>query len=116
MLKVEDINLTDWDFWRRPHDYRHEAFKALRWEPGLVRFEEPDVVIVPQGPGYYALTRHADVVEASRRPQDFCSGKGTINIPDMPGDLHEYFGSMIVMDDPRHAKIRRIVSRAFSPG
>ncbi|GAA3926877.1 cytochrome P450 [Actinomadura viridis] len=115
MLKVEDINLTDWDFWRRPHDYRHEAFKALRWEPGLVRFEEPDVVIVPQGPGYYALTRHADVVEASRRPQDFCSGKGTINIPDMPGDLHEYFGSMIVMDDPRHAKIRRIVSRAFSP-
>src|SRR5690606_18243836 len=26
-----------------------------------------------------------------------------------------YFGSMISMDDPRHAKIRRIVSRAFSP-
>jgi cytochrome P450 len=115
MLKVEDINLTDWEFWRRPLDQRHEAFKALRWEPGLVRFEEPDIVIVPRGPGYYALTRHADVVEASRRPQDFCSGRGAINIPDMPGDMHEYFGSMISMDDPRHAKIRRIVSRAFSP-
>ncbi|TDC82411.1 cytochrome P450 [Actinomadura sp. 7K507] len=70
---------------------------------------------MPQGPGYYALTRHADVVEASRRPQDFCSGKGAISIPDMPGDMHEFFGSMISMDDPRHAKIRRIVSRAFSP-
>ena len=115
MLKVEDINLTDWDFWRRPHDYRHEAFKALRWHPDLIRYEEPEVVIVEQGPGYYALTRHADVIEASRRPQDFCSGRGTISIPDMPGDLHEYFGSMINMDDPRHAKIRRIVSRAFSP-
>ncbi|MBE1537973.1 cytochrome P450 [Actinomadura algeriensis] len=115
MLKVEDINLTDWGFWRRPHDYRHEAFKALRWHSDLIRFEEPEVVIVEQGPGYYALTRHADVVEASRRPQDFCSGRGTISIPDMPGDLHEYFGSMINMDDPRHAKIRRIVSRAFSP-
>ncbi|GAB3966266.1 cytochrome P450 [Actinoallomurus acanthiterrae] len=33
----------------------------------------------------------------------------------MPADLGEYFGSMINMDDPRHAKIRRIVSRAFSP-
>ncbi|MEV4676330.1 cytochrome P450 [Actinomadura sp. NPDC049382] len=115
MLKVEDINLTDWEFWRRPHEDRHEAFKALRWHPELVRFEEPDIIIAPRGPGYYALTRHADIVEASRRPQDFCSGKGAISIPDMPGDMHEYFGSMISMDDPRHAKIRRIVSRAFSP-
>ncbi len=115
MLKVEDINLTDWEFWRRPHEDRHEAFKTLRWHPELVRFEEPDIIIAPRGPGYYALTRHADIVEASRRPQDFCSGKGAISIPDMPGDMHEYFGSMISMDDPRHAKIRRIVSRAFSP-
>ncbi|WP_207943407.1 cytochrome P450 [Actinomadura sp. KC345] len=115
MLNVEDINLTDWEFWRQPHEYRHEAFKALRWHSELVRFEEPDIVIMPQGPGYYALTRHADVIEASRRPQDFCSGKGAISIPDMPGDMHEFFGSMISMDDPRHAKIRRIVSRAFSP-
>ncbi|MFA1545841.1 cytochrome P450 [Actinomadura chokoriensis] len=115
MLKVEDINLTDWEFWRRPHEYRQEAFKALRRHPELVHFEEPDIVIMPQGPGYFALTRHADVVEASRRPQDFCSGRGAISIPDMPGDMHEFFGSMINMDDPRHAKIRRIVSRAFSP-
>ncbi|MFI0485133.1 cytochrome P450 [Actinomadura sp. 9N215] len=115
MLRVNEIDLTDWEFWRRPHEYRHEAFKTLRWHPELVRFEEPDIVIVPQGPGYYALTRHAEVVEASRRPQDFCSGKGSTSIWDMPGDLHEYFGSMISMDDPRHAKIRRIVSRAFSP-
>jgi cytochrome P450 len=115
VLKVEDINLTDWEFWRRPHEYRHEAFTALRRHSELVHFEEPDIIIAPQGPGYYALTRHADVIEASRRPQDFCSGKGAISIPDMPGDMHEYFGSMISMDDPRHAKIRRIVSRAFSP-
>ncbi|MFG2244342.1 cytochrome P450 [Spirillospora sp. NPDC048823] len=115
MLKVEDINLTDWEFWRQPHEYRHEAFKALRRHPELVHYEEPDIVIMPQGPGYYALTRHADIIEASRRPQDFCSGRGAISIPDLPGDMHEFFGSMINMDDPRHAKIRRIVSRAFSP-
>ena len=87
----------------------------MREVPQLMRYDEPDIVIAPQGPGYYALTRHADVVEASRRPQDFCSGQGAISIPDVPGDLNEFFGSMISMDDPRHAKIRRIVSRAFSP-
>ncbi|MFC6930194.1 hypothetical protein ACFQHO_07485 [Actinomadura yumaensis] len=114
-LNVEDINLTDWDFWRRPHDERHAAFRALRNEPGLPRFEEPDIVVVPRGPGYRAVTRHADLVEVSRRPQDFCSGKSAISIPDLPDELHEFFGSMINMDDPRHAKIRRIVSRAFSP-
>jgi len=115
MVEVAEINLTDWSFWQRPFSERNEAFKRLREHPTLVTFEEPVVEVVPQGPGYKAVVKHADVVEASRRPQDFCSGKGSISIPDMPGDVHEYFGSMIVMDDPRHAKIRRIVSRAFSP-
>ncbi|MCW2898735.1 MAG: cytochrome [Streptosporangiaceae bacterium] len=115
MLNVDDINLTDWGFWGRPLNERHEAFKALRERPDLAFFEEPDIAVVPQGPGYYALVDHADVVEASRRPADFCSGQGAINIPNMPVDMNEYFGSMISMDDPRHAHIRRIVSRAFSP-
>ncbi|HEV7933627.1 MAG TPA: cytochrome P450 [Actinomadura sp.] len=115
VLNVDDINLTDWGFWERPLTERHEAFKALRERPDLAFFEEPDIAVVPQGPGYYALVNHADVVEASRRPADFCSGQGAINIPNMPVDMNEYFGSMISMDDPRHAHIRRIVSRAFSP-
>lgn len=114
-LGVEDINLTDPDFWGRSLEERAAAFKALRARPEPAFFEELDLVIMPKGPGYYALTRHADVVEASRRPLDFCSGQGAINIADMPEELNEYFGSLINMDDPRHAHIRRIVSRAFSP-
>jgi cytochrome P450 len=114
-LGVGDIDLTDWDFWARPPHERHAAFKSLRERPHLTFFQEPDLVMLPQGPGYYALVSHADVVEASRRPADFCSGQGAINIADMPTDMNEYFGSMINMDDPRHAHIRRIVSRAFSP-
>ncbi|GAA3243734.1 cytochrome P450 [Actinocorallia longicatena] len=115
MLKLDDINLTDWAFWSLPRDERQSAFRTLREHGSLVHFQEPDLVIMPRGDGYKALVTHADVVEASRRPADFCSGRGAISIPDMPGDIHEYFGSMISMDDPRHAKIRRIVSRAFSP-
>jgi cytochrome P450 len=110
-----EIDLTDWAFWARPLSERHEAFRTLRQLPRPAFFEEPDLSFVPKGPGYYALVTHADVIEASRRPLDFCSSGGATNIADMPADLNEYFGSMINMDDPRHAKIRRIVSRAFSP-
>jgi cytochrome P450 len=114
-LGPAEINLTDWDFWARPLGERHAAFKVLRQLPRPAFFKESEFSIVPPGPGYYALVKHADVIEASRRPADFCSGRGATNIEDMPADLNEYFGSMINMDDPRHAKIRRIVSRAFSP-
>src|SRR5213079_3428013 len=34
---------------------------------------------------------------------------------DLPAEFNEYFGSMINIDDPRHARLRRIVSRAFTP-
>ena len=54
------------------------------------------------------------MLEVSRTPERFCSGKGT-NIPDLPEQFNEFFGSMINMDDPRHGRLRRIVSRGFTP-
>ena len=65
--------------------------------------------------GYYALVRHADVAEASRNPELFSSAAGATSMVDLPVEFNEYFGSMINMDDPRHARLRRIVSRAFTP-
>jgi cytochrome P450 len=50
----------------------------------------------------------------SRNPQLFCSGKGT-NIGDMPQEMNEFFGSMISMDDPKHFRLRSIVSKGFTP-
>ena len=64
---------------------------------------------------FYAVTRYDEVVEISRRPQDFCSGKGAVSIPDMPEEALEFFGSFINMDDPRHARQRGIVARSFTP-
>src|SRR5204863_6497732 len=64
---------------------------------------------------FYAVTRFDEVVEISKRPQDFCSGKGEPSIPDMPEEALEFFGSFINMDDPRHARQRGIVSRSFTP-
>jgi cytochrome P450 len=109
------IDLSDNAFWGLPLAERAAAFARLRARARPQFFAEPDVPFAEKGPGYYALVRHADVVEASRNPDVFCSGKGATNIADLPPEFNEYFGSMINIDDPRHARLRRIVSRAFSP-
>ncbi|MGW0480031.1 cytochrome P450 [Nonomuraea sp. NPDC003214] len=115
-MSVVDFDLSDRDFWARPMDERREAFDRLRRLDSPAFFEEPEISFAPKGPGYYALVRHADILEASRTPEVFSSGEGgATNIPDMPAEFAEYFGSMINMDDPRHARLRRIVSRAFTP-
>ena len=63
----------------------------------------------------HVATRYAEVVEISKRPKEFCSGKGAVSIPDMPAEALDFFGSFINMDDPRHARQRGIVARSFTP-
>ncbi len=109
------VNLSDDAFWALPLGDRHAAFAALRRLPQPPFFPEPEVPFAEPGPGYYALVRHADVAEASRNPAVFSSGKGATSVVDLPVEFNEYFGSMINIDDPRHARLRRIVSRAFTP-
>jgi len=103
-------------FWTRPRDEREGAFKALRDLDGLAFFEEIEFEDspLPPGPGYWALARHADIWHVSRNPQLFCSAQGS-NIGDMPQEMNEFFGSMIAMDDPKHFRLRSIVSKGFTP-
>ena len=107
-------------FWAQPPDEREKAFALLRAERPVAFFEEPDFagsssLALARGPGYFALTRHADISEVSRHPEIFCSGKGALSIIDLPDTMVEYFAGMISSDNPRHARLRRIVSKAFSP-
>jgi cytochrome P450 len=118
-VPVDAFDLSDLEFWAQPIDTREAAFRALRAERPIAFYEEmalPDSAIpIPAGRGYWALTRYADVVEVSRHPELYCSGQSGSTIVDMPAELLEFFGSMINMDDPRHARLRRIVSAAFNP-
>ncbi len=116
IVSAADVDLSDWEFWKRPMADREHSFQLLRDLGKPAFYEEPQVSFASQGMGYHALVTHADILEASRTPEIFCSGDGgATNIVDMPPEFVEYFGSMISMDDPRHARLRRIVSRAFTP-
>jgi cytochrome P450 len=113
-LAVGEIDFADPDFWARPPAEREAAFATLRAERPVAHHEEFEVPGFPKGPGYWSLVRHEHVVLASRQPDLFCSGQGT-QIIDQPQAFSEAFGSMINMDDPRHARLRRIVSGSFTP-
>jgi len=117
---VDDIDLSDMAFWALPLAERQQAFAALRAERPLAYFEEPDLSLEshlapPKGRGYRAVTRHADIVEVSRHPEIYSSSKGAITIIDLPEEMIEFFAGLISTDNPRHARLRRIVSAAFSP-
>ena len=81
------------------------AFRALRAEPGLYWHDTP---------GFWAVTRHSDVVAVSRAPETFCSSRGILL-----SDLERVIvprQSITYIDPPEHAKYRKLVQPAFSPG
>ena len=115
-VPLDSIDLSDMAFWAGPRDLREATFQTLRDTPGLLHFEERVIEEspFPPGPGYYALTRHEDIWQVSRNAKLFCSGQGS-NIGDLPQEMNEFFGSMINMDDPKHFRLRSIVSKGFTP-
>jgi cytochrome P450 len=119
VLGVDEIDLSDVEFWKRPYAEREGAFQLLREQRPISHYDDPvvenSVIELPQGNGYYALTRHVDVAEVSKRPEVFLSGPGATSLVDLPPEMVEYFTGMISTDNPKHARLRRIVSNAFNP-
>ena len=114
MSELIESPLAQPSFWQLPLAERMALFAEIREQGPFVpvEFENPMQGLRER---FYAVTRYDEVVEISRRPQDFCSGKGAVSIPDMPVEALDFFGSFINMDDPRHARQRGIVARSFTP-
>jgi methyl-branched lipid omega-hydroxylase len=113
-LSLDQIRLGDPEFWKLPLEIREGAFQMLRRERPISFHQEVyDRVFMP-GPGFRALSRHADILYAGTHPKLFCSGKSATSIADMPQEFLEFFGSMINMDNPKHGRLRRLVSSAFT--
>ncbi len=61
--------------------------------------------------GVWLLTRHADIREVLRHPRSWSSAHGLFP----PRHMNAARSSIITMDDPEHAKYRKLISRAFTP-
>ena len=91
--------------------YPHAEWKALRKLP-LTYFE-------PEGwQPYWAITKHADVIEVSKQPERFVNGPGMTIIRKRDEAAQGSFMQMrtiINMDQPDHRKYRKVASPWFTP-
>ncbi|MFE5888216.1 cytochrome P450 [Streptomyces sp. NPDC056462] len=95
----------------------HDAYRILRDHHPVARQDEPEVLGWPAGPGFWAVTRHADVVRVLKDSATYSSYIGATQIRDPdPDDLPFIRRMMLNQDPPGHGRLRRLVSRAFTPG
>ncbi|MHB8450913.1 MAG: cytochrome P450 [Mycobacteriales bacterium] len=66
--------------------------------------------------GFWALSRHEDVVAAHRDWQTFSSSHG-VDLSMLSGSPEQirHYRSIIMMDPPEHDRLRALVSRVFTP-
>jgi cholest-4-en-3-one 26-monooxygenase len=68
-------------------------------------------------PGFWSVTKYADIASISRDASTFISGRG-FTMDDDPLDPSPASGTgkmLIGTDPPRHMQLRRLISRAFTP-
>ena len=112
-MSANGPSIGEAEFWRRPLNERMADFAVLREQGSFSPVALPG--LFGDSTEFQAVLRHEELVHISSHPQVFCSGQGSISIQDMPAEALEYFGSFIAMDDPRHARLRRIVGNSFTP-
>ncbi|WP_432192644.1 cytochrome P450 [Streptomyces sp. bgisy027] len=94
----------------------YDAYRVLRDHHPVARQDEHEVLGWPAGPGFWAVTRHADVVRVLKDSATYSSYIGATQIRDPdPDDLPFIRRMMLNQDPPGHARLRRLVSRAFTP-
>ncbi len=102
------MDVYDLDSYKRA--IPHEAFRRLRNEAPVFFNAEPG------GRGFWAITKHADVVMISKDPKTFSSARGGTNLPDYPPEELSIIQMLMVnMDPPKHNKFRNLVSKGFTP-
>jgi len=114
-MRLADVDLTDLD--RFAHGFPHDVFTMLRREAPV--WFHPATAHTPGGEGFWVVSRHADVAAVAADAATFSSagggaraGGGTL-IEDLPAGFAA--GVLLnMMDDPRHRRVRRLVTAAVS--
>lgn len=105
-MHVNDLDLADKAVFLDGPPY--EYFEYLRREAPIAWREHDD----EDGTGYWMLTKWDDVMAVERDPETFSSFKGGTFIEPMGAGTELM---MLNQDPPRHTRLRRLVSRMFTP-
>jgi len=114
--EYDPVDLSSQAFWSMTAADRERSFAVLRAERPVSwhRPVEDSMLEDPDDPGFWAVTRHADIVEVSRANEVFLSGKGVM-FENFPEETLETTQSFLAMDPPRHTRLRKLATAAFTP-
>src|SRR5688572_14602413 len=98
------------DLYYDPYDYVIDADPYPVW----TRLRNDAPLYWNEKHSFYALSRYDDVLEGLADQQTYVSSHGIVleMIADEP---YENIPMMIMMDPPEHTRLRKLVSRAFTP-
>ena len=110
-MRLEDINLLDRDVFAK--GVPHEWFTYLRKHHPV--FLHPE----PHGPGFWVVSKHADVQAISRDPATYSSDQDRGGVAPLAEPEVAIAGPgakvLIAMDPPEHTRYRKLVNRGFTP-
>jgi cholest-4-en-3-one 26-monooxygenase len=113
-MDTTDIDLLDRD--RFTQGIPHEWFTWLRANAPVYKHPEPD------GPGFWVISRHADVIQCNRDAASFSSDQargGVVGLEERttgPTEAEQAGGKLMLMiDPPDHTRYRKLVNRGFTP-
>lgn len=113
IVDASQIDLLDRD--RFVQGIPHEWFTWLRRNAPVYRHPEPG------GPGFWVISRHADVITANRDATSFSSDQSRGGVVGLEGPTASPPGMeaagnlMLYMDPPAHTRYRKLVNRGFTP-
>ncbi|MCA1984252.1 cytochrome P450 [Nocardioides nematodiphilus] len=105
-VPLAEVNLADIDGFADERGYAQ--FDTLRAESPVHWTEESD------GKGFWAVTRYEDIWTVDRDAETFTSTK-FVNLEDIDDDLADARRSLLETDGARHAALRHLIHREFSP-
>jgi cytochrome P450 len=106
-MDIDPLDLVDPERYAR-RGYPHEVWAQLRAEAPVARFDPPGYQ------PFWAVTKHADILQISSQPLRFSSAKGITLAragagPMPPSEI------LVLLDPPKHAPMRRVASPRFTP-
>ncbi|MAG29915.1 MAG: cytochrome P450 [Deltaproteobacteria bacterium] len=110
MSGIDPLRLID------PQAYAEHGYPFKEW--ATLRREDPLAYFEPKGwPPFWAVTKHADIIEISKQPDAFLNAPGMTLVASRTEEESSApeIKTIINMDPPQHKKFRQIASPFFTP-
>jgi cholest-4-en-3-one 26-monooxygenase len=104
-LDIDPLDLVDPVRFAR-NGYPHEVWARLRAEAPVAYIEAPG------HPPFWAITKHADIMQVATQPELFSSSKGITLDMDLSG-LDVVPEMIVYLDPPRHGPMRKVANKRF---